>query len=63
MHKNWGSIGRFGRTSGFSTLTEIKSMFVCGGWRKADYSKLLYKVWIKNTKNIIIIKIHRLYPF
>ena len=57
MHKNWGSIGRFGRTSGFSTVTEMKSMFVCGGSRKADYSKLLYKVWI------IIIIIHRLYPF
>ena len=59
MHKNWGSIGRFGRTSGFSTVTEMKSMFVCGGSRKADYSKLLYKVWII----IIIIIIHRLYPF
>ena len=27
---------RFGRTTAFSTV----SMFVCGGWRKADYSKL-----------------------
>ena len=35
-----GSIGRFGRTSGFSTVTLMRSMFVCGGWRKADYSRL-----------------------